>query len=139
MFEFLINNYHIFTSFIIMIIGLLAIILCNNLVKKMIALSIFQTSALLMYVSSSYIENGQTPIYQFKESETGTKEVILGDYLNSGSEIIYHNPLPHVLMLTAIVVGVAVLSVGLALTLKIYSKYKTLDENKIINKEEFND
>ena len=92
----MLETYNYGISVLIMMVGLGGIIIKGNLVKKMIALAIFQVSVLLFYISISYVEGAAVPI--IKE---GVK--------------IYTNPLPHVLMLTAIVVGIAVMAVGLAL------------------------
>jgi multicomponent Na+:H+ antiporter subunit C len=97
-----------------MMIGFYGIIANKNLVKKVIGLSIFQVSALLFYMSVSYIDNGAPPILQ---------ENIR----------LYSNPVPHVLMLTAIVVGIAVMAVGLAIIVRIKESYGTIEEDEIID------
>ena len=84
----------------------------THLMKKLIALSLFQTSALLLYIMSAWIKGSVAPIIV-------------------PSAMFYTNPLPHVLMLTAIVVGVATISVGLALTIRIRHAFDTLDEAKL--------
>lgn len=101
-----------------MMTGLYAIITSRNLVKKMIGLSLFQTSVLLLYISMGKIKGGQAPILECMDPAT--------------CPTLYSNPLPHVLMLTAIVVGVATLAVGLALIIRIKEKYGTVSEDDII-------
>lgn len=96
------------------VIGFVGIILSANLIKKLIALTVFQSSILLLFVSLGKSDGGTAPIYV---------EV---------PEQLYVNPLPHVLMLTAIVVGVAVNAVGLALAIKIKEHYGTLREDEIL-------
>ena len=100
-------------SFILMAIGLYAVITRRSLAKKLIGLAMFQTSALLFFIAMSFAEGGSSPIYK-----TGVTQ--------------YHNPLPHVLVLTAIVVGLGTLSVGLAIAVRIKEQYKTTDENEIL-------
>ncbi|MBU1172011.1 MAG: cation:proton antiporter subunit C [Proteobacteria bacterium] len=105
---------------ILMMIGLYALIAKNNLVKKIIGMSIFQTSIILFYVSTAYKTGKAIPIV---EHGHGAHSVIHAtDYIN---------PLPHVLMLTAIVVSVATLGVALALAIKVYRQYGTLEEDDI--------
>ncbi len=103
---------HWITIFLI-ISGLYIIITNSNMIKKLIGLSIFQTSVYLLYVSPGKIIGGTAPI------------------ISSQFEI-YSNPLPHVLILTAIVVGVATLALGLALTVRIKEEFGTIDEEKIL-------
>ncbi len=110
--EFLgIWNYWI--VFILMMIGLYIIISKKSLLKKIVGLSIFQTSVFLLYITFGKITGGTAPI------------------LTSLGNPIYSNPLPHVLILTAIVVGVATTALGLALVVKINSTYGSIDEDEI--------
>ena len=97
---------------ILMMIGLYTVVSRGNLVKKIVGLNIFQTSVFLLYISMGKISGGTAPIL------TGKPEV-------------YSNPLPHVLILTAIVVGVATTSVGLALVVRIQEEYGTIEEDEI--------
>lgn len=91
-----------------MILGLYILINDKNLIKKMIGVSIFQASILLFYISLGYVKGSLSPI--------------LVTNFN-----LYSNPIPHVLMLTAIVVGIATFSVGLSIAVKIEEKYGTVD------------
>lgn len=99
----------------LMMIGLYIAISRGNLVKKVMGINIFQVSVILLYVSMGKISGGTAPI------------LIAGE-----PEIIYSNPLPHVLMLTAIVVGVASTAVGLALVVRIKEAYETVEEDEIV-------
>jgi multicomponent Na+:H+ antiporter subunit C len=98
---------------VLMMIGFYTLIARGNLVKKLIGLSIFQTSVFMLYISMGKIEGGTAPI------------------LVSEGEAIYSNPLPHVLILTAIVVGVATLALGLSLVVRIREAYGTIEEDEI--------
>lgn len=109
----LLTHYPYLVSFLLMMIGLYAVITRRNLVKKIIGLAIFQTSVLLLYIAMGVVKGGSSPIY--KEGVT-----------------LYHNPIPHVLMLTAIVVGLATLAVGLAIIVRIKEQCKTIDEDEIL-------
>ena len=104
-------NYGI--SILLMMVGLFGIVSSGNLVKKLISLTIFHVSVLLFYVSVGYVNKSSAPI------------------LTNGI-ISYVNPLPHVLMLTAIVVGVSVMAVGLAIIIRIKEEYGTIEEDEIM-------
>lgn len=97
---------------VLMMTGLYVVIAANNLIKKIIGLNIFQTSVFILYISIGKITGGAAPI------------------LVEGVEI-YANPLPHVLILTAIVVGVATTALGLALIVRIKEAYNTIEEDEI--------
>ena len=97
--------------FILMMIGLYIVISKKSLLKKIVGLALFQTSVFLMYITFGKIAGGTAPI--------------LTDNINE----IYSNPLPHVLILTAIVVGVATTALGLALTVRINKAYGTINED----------
>lgn len=109
----MLESYNYGISILIMMVGLAGVITRGNLVKKMISLAIFQVSVLLFYISIGHVEGGAVPIIT-----QGVK--------------IYANPVPHVLMLTAIVVGVAVMAVGLALIVRIKEEYGTIEEDEIL-------
>jgi multicomponent Na+:H+ antiporter subunit C len=102
---------------ILMMIGLYVVVARGNLVKKMIGLSVFQTSVYLLYIGPGKIIGGTAPII----AEGFAK---------------YSNPLPHVLILTAIVVGVATLAVGLALVVRINEAFGTIEEEEILGRGE---
>lgn len=98
----------------LMMIGFYTMISRGNLVKKLVGLSVFQTSVMILYITMGKIFGGTAPI------------------LIEGEEhVVYTNPIPSVLILTAIVVGVATLAVGLALVVRIKEAYGTIEEDEI--------
>ncbi len=109
-------HYNYFITIFLMISGLFIVIARGNLIKKLVGLSLFQTSVYLLYLTPAKILGGTAPIYD-------------------ESYKLYSNPLPHVLMLTAIVVGVATLSLGLALVVRIKEAYGTVEEDEIFAKD----
>ena len=113
-------NYQVFIF--LMMVGFYTIISRPNLVKKLLGLTIFQTAVFIFYISLGKIRGGTAPI-------------LLGDYAESTEPVLYSNPIPHVLILTAIVVGVATLSVGLALVVRIKEEYGTIESDEIIKME----
>ncbi len=121
----IVAKYNYWLYIVLMMIGLYAMITKNNLIKKLVGMNIFQTSIILFYVSIGYKINATIPIIKNAHGDGhGAKELIIhtADYIN---------PLPHVLMLTAIVVSVATFGVALALAVKIYQRYQTLEEDEI--------
>jgi len=99
---------------VLMMVGFYTMISRGNLVKKLVGLSVFQTSVMILYISMGKIFGGTAPI------------------LREGAEhVVYTNPIPSVLILTAIVVGVATLAVGLALVVRINEAYGTVEEDEI--------
>jgi len=119
-------NYWIYIT--LMMIGLYAIIAKNNLVKKIVGMNIFQTAIILFYVSIGAKRGATIPIIEHAHGhnpEAGSHAIHAAQYIN---------PLPHVLMLTAIVVAVATLGVALALVINIYNRYQTLEEDEILAK-----
>jgi len=134
-------NYWIYV--ILMMIGLHAMIVKNNLIKKLIGMSIFQAAIILFFVSVGVKDGATIPIASHHghaeaghAGDAGHPEE--GGVQDHGHDEInperHANPLPHVLMLTAIVVGVATLGVGLAVAQKIYREYGTLEENELLEK-----
>jgi multicomponent Na+:H+ antiporter subunit C len=103
--------------FVLMMIGLYIVIARGHLVKKLMGLSIFQVSVIMFYVSMAKVRGGTAPI------------IPAGSH---GEEVLYSNPLPHVLMLTAIVVGVATMALGLSLVVRIQEAYDTVEEDEIV-------
>ncbi len=99
--------------FCLMMIGLFLVIGRKNFLKKIVGLAIFQTSVFLLYITFGKIKGGTPPI------------------LNESIDTIYSNPLPHVLILTAIVVGVATTALGLSLVLRINSEYGSIEEDDV--------
>ena len=104
-------NYYL--VIILMMLGFYAVIARGNMVKKMVGLNIFQTSVFMLYISVGKIDGGTAPI------------------LTSDPASVYSNPLPHVLILTAIVVGVATTAVGYALIIRIYEAYGTIEDDEM--------
>lgn len=99
---------------ILMMIGLYMVMSRFNLVKKLIGLAIFQTSLFLLYISIGKVGGGTAPI------------------IDSSADYAYSNPLPHVLILTAIVVGVATTALGLALIMRIHDAFGTIEEDDLL-------
>jgi len=114
-------NYWIYV--VLMMIGFYAMIGKRNLVKKLLGMNIFQTSIILFFISTGAKKGGSIPILDKYAALQGTVDV---------NQVV--NPLPHVLMLTAIVVGVSVTGVALAVMQRIYRKYGTLEEDEILQK-----
>lgn len=123
LFSFLISKYNYWGYIILMMVGFYAMIVKKNLVKKIIGMGILQTAIIFFYVSVAVKTNATIPTV-WHSSDGGPDVVRAADYLN---------PLPHVLMLTAIVVAVATLGVALALAIKVYRNYDTLEEDEIHN------
>ncbi len=104
--------YNYWIVIVLMMTGFYVVIAHGNLVKKLVGLNIFQTSMFVLYISMGKVTGGTPPI--------------LADGFAT-----YSNPLPHVLILTAIVVGVATLALGLALVIRIHDAYGTVEEDEI--------
>lgn len=115
-------NYWIYV--LLVMIGLYAMIVKKNLVKKIVGMNILQTAVILFFVSIGAKKGATLPI--IPHGHDGAEHVA------HAADII--NPLPHVLMLTAIVVAVATLGVALALAVKIYRQYGTLNEDEILER-----
>ena len=119
----IIAKYNYWIYVVLMMIGFYAMIGKNNLVKKLLGMNIFQTAIILMFISSGVKKGGLIPVLD--------KQAALEHGVNSA---LINNPVPHVLMLTAIVVSVSVTGVALALMQRIYRRYGTLEENEILEK-----
>lgn len=109
----LLNGY---IAMALLVIGLYTVIAYDNLIKRLIGLSIFQTAIFIFYISLGKQLYGSAPILDSDIS-------------------VYSHPLPHVLILTAIVVGIATLALGLALVVRIYEAYGSADEDEILRQE----
>ncbi|WP_295540736.1 cation:proton antiporter subunit C [uncultured Thiohalocapsa sp.] len=107
-----IGQYNYVVVFFLMMTGFYVVVARGNLIKKIVGLNIFQNSVFLLYISMGKVAGGTAPI------------VVAG-------EVVYSNPLPHVLILTAIVVGVATTALGLALAVRIKEAYGTVEEDEI--------
>ena len=132
-------NYLIYV--VLLLIGLHAMIAKNNFIKKLIGMSIFQTAIILFYVSIGVKGGATIPIYLPEHDPHGAHAHSVGgpEALTAEQVTSYANPLPHVLMLTAIVVGVATLGLALALCQKIYQGYGTMEEDELMAKLEKED
>jgi len=108
--------YNYWVVIILMMTGLYVVMAKSNLIKKVIGLNMFQVSVIMFYISMGKVEGGTAPVI-------------------SESYTVYTNPIPHVLMLTAIVVGVATTAVALALIVRINEIYGTIEEDDIIAQE----
>lgn len=108
----LFEHFSYLVTVFLMVTGLYIVIARGNLIKKLVGLSIFQTSVYLLYIAPGKLLGGTAPILAPQYG-------------------IYSNPLPHVLILTAIVVGVATLALGLALAVRIREAYGTIEEDEI--------
>ena len=107
------THYTYWIIFALMMIGLYAVMSHGNLVKKLIGLNIFQAAVFIFFISLGRVDDGSPPI------------------ITEGIEV-YSHPLPHVLILTAIVVGVATTSVGVAIAIRIYEAYGTVEEDNAL-------
>ena len=114
--DFIISHYNYWIVIFLMMVGLYTVISRGNLIKKIIGLNVFQVSVFFLYISISTVKDGAAPI------------------ISEGIKI-YSNPLPHVLILTAIVVGVATTALGLALVVRIKESYGTIEEDEIHEKD----
>ncbi len=109
-------NYWLFTF--VMMTGLYIVIAKGNLVKKIVGLNIFQTAVFIFYISLGKVAGGTAPIFPVD--------------MEIDPDVIYSNPLPHVLILTAIVVGIATTSLALALIVRIAEEYDCIEEGQIL-------
>ena len=120
--ENLIANFNYVIVVILMMIGLWAMLAQKNLIKKCIGMAIFQTGIILFFISIGAKNEAKVPILS-KFVVENSSAILVDDYAN---------PLTQILMLTAIVVGVATLGVGLALAQKIYQQHSSFDEDEIL-------
>jgi multicomponent Na+:H+ antiporter subunit C len=118
--EILLNRPNFLAFIILFLIGLYIMVLHNNLVKKLIGMYIMQTSIILFFITLAVKSDSTIPILLPSATALGPET--------------YANPLPHVLMLTAIVVGVSTLGVSLAMVIALYRQYQTLEEDQILEK-----
>ena len=108
----IVGLYNYWIVIFLMMAGFYVVIARGNLIKKLVGLNVFQASVFVLYISMGKVTGGTAPI--------------IAEGLTS-----YSNPLPHVLILTAIVVGVATTALGLALVVRIRSAYDTIEEDEI--------
>lgn len=159
MLDIILERFNYIPIIILMMTGLYVVIATGNLVKRLVGLSLFQTSVFLLYITIGKVFGGQPPIldgahHGDEEGSHGAGYGAAGygeagdhgeavadaaehasdyahgaDAAHHASEVLYSNPLPHVLILTAIVVGVATLAVGLALVVRIREAYGTIEDD----------
>ena len=101
-----------------MMTGLYIVVARGNLVKKIVGLNIFQVSVFMLYISIGKVTGGTAPIFPID--------------MEVDPAVVYTNPLPHVLILTAIVVGIATTSLGLALIVRIREEFETIEEDELL-------
>ncbi len=114
--DFLISKYNYIVYIVLMMIGFYAIVAKKNLIKKIIGVNIFQTAVFLFYLSIGYVQGGTAPILWEGKGE-------------------FVNPLPSVLILTAIVVCVSTTAVALSIIIRIYQEFNSIEEDEIISSE----
>ncbi len=169
MLETILERFNYIPIIILMMTGLYVVIATGNLIKRLVGLSLFQTSVFLLYITIGKVFGGQPPILESAhhgeddgygsaggygaEAAAGyagagdaehAEEAAhdgyeaaashgegYGDAAHHTAEVLYSNPLPHVLILTAIVVGVATLAVGLALVVRIREAYGTIEDDAL--------
>jgi len=113
----ILEHYNYWVVIVLMMIGFYIVMAHGNLIKKIVGLNIFQTSVFIFYISMANVEGGTAPI--------------LADGIK-----LFSNPLPHVLILTAIVVGIATTALGLALAVRIKEAYGSIEEEDIQKQDE---
>ena len=110
----LLELYHYWVFAVLLTIGFYAVTAKLNLIKKLIGLSLFQAAVFLLYITMGKVEGGTTPIFT-----------------DGAVDQLYSNPLPQVLILTAIVVGISTLALGLGIVVRIQEEYDTIEEHEI--------
>jgi multicomponent Na+:H+ antiporter subunit C len=108
------GHFNYWAVIVLMMVGFYTLIARGNLVKKLIGLNIFQTSVFMLYISMGKIAGGTAPIL-----------------IEDAPDTVYSNPIPHVLILTAIVVGVATTALGLSLVVRIKEAFGTIEEDEL--------
>ncbi|MEM9278610.1 MAG: cation:proton antiporter subunit C [Pseudomonadota bacterium] len=116
--DFILSHMNYWLFIVLMMTGFYIVVSRGNYVKKIVGLNIFQVSVFMFYISVGKVTGGTAPIYPID--------------LKVDPDVLYSNPLPHVLILTAIVVGVATTALGLALIVRIREEYGTIEEEDIL-------
>jgi multicomponent Na+:H+ antiporter subunit C len=157
--QYLVGHFNYIVVIILMMTGLYIVISTGNLVKKLVGLGVFQTAVFQLYITMGKVTGGQPPILEgVQESAAGDAAATVAEHGEAAAAavathgeqavqatvsvaktmdevlvggVLYSNPLPHVLILTAIVVGVATLAVGLALVVRIRESYGTIEEDEL--------
>lgn len=151
------GHYNYWVFIFLMMVGFYILISEGNLIKKIVGLNVFQTSMFFFYISMGKIFGGTAPILLGEMSHGGEAEQLAGaseavdeavqvlegtaqagsgeaavsHAVELGADVVYSNPLPHVLILTAIVVGIATTALALALVIRIHEAYGTIEEDEI--------
>ncbi len=112
--SYILSNWHMILVVCLMMIGLYTVIARDNLIKKLLGLSIFQVAVIMYYVSIGKVAGGTAPIL-----------------MEGRDDVLFSNVLPHVLMLTAIVVGIATMALALALVVRIHEAYGTVEQDEL--------
>ncbi|MEM8934060.1 MAG: cation:proton antiporter subunit C [Acidobacteriota bacterium] len=110
----MIGLYNYWMAVALLVMGLYTLMAERNLVKKVIGLNIFQVAVILLYITMAKVEGGTAPIV-----------------VEGVENVAYSNPVPHVLMLTAIVVGISTVALALGLVIRIYEEFGTIEEDEI--------
>ncbi|MEO0998152.1 MAG: cation:proton antiporter subunit C [Pseudomonadota bacterium] len=110
----LLGLYHYWVFAVLLMIGFYAVIAKGNLIKKLIGLSLFQAAVFLLYITMGKVEGGTAPIFQY-----------------GADTVLFSNPLPQVLILTAIVVGISTTALGLGIVVRIREEYGSIEEHDI--------
>ena len=108
------GHYNYWMVIVLMMTGLYVVMARPNLVKKIMGVAMFQMSVIMIFITMGKVQGGTAPIY-----------------VEGGEDVIYSNPVPHVLMLTAIVVGIATTALGLALSVRVYEEFETLEDDEL--------
>ena len=116
--EFIVGHLNYWLFSVLMMTGLYIVVAKGNFVKKIVGLNIFQTAVFMLYISMGKVQGGTAPIFPTD--------------IKIDPHVVYSNPLPHVLILTAIVVGIATTSLGLALIVRIREEFGTIEEDEIL-------
>lgn len=117
--EILLGRYTYFMTALLLVIGLYGMVGKRNLIKKLIGMNIFQTAVFLFFIQGATKPGATLPVVDLQLGTDAAR---------------YINPLPHVLILTAIVVSVATTGVALALLITIYRRYRSLDEGVLLER-----
>lgn len=116
--DFILGHLNYWLFIVLMMIGFYIVVARGNYIKKIVGLNVFQVSVFMFYISIGKVEGGTAPIFPVD--------------MNIDPDVVYSNPLPHVLILTAIVVGIATTSLGLALIVRIREEFGTIEEDEIL-------
>jgi len=123
--EYILGHMNYWFFVVLMMTGLYIVISRGNLVKKIVGLNVFQVAVFMLYISIGKVTGGTAPIFPTD---------LMGN-IQIDPSITYSNPLPHVLILTAIVVGIATTSLGLALIVRIREEYDTIEEQEVLDQD----